>query len=134
MGFFAPKQRKVRTGRRLTAQVAIFALIVQMLLPFGQALAFSSEQSIEYQIICTASGIKKIPVDHNNGPVDPTNSTPCSFCLVHLAPVLAVPQVASVIVIDEPVEHAVFGLPAQQVQVSIWRSSLRPSRAPPLFV
>ena len=131
MGFFAHNKPKVRSGRSLAALITIFALIVQMLLPFGQALAFSSDQSIEYQIICTANGIKKIPIEQNEAPAQPSDSIPCSTCVVHMSPVLIVPQLASLIIIIEPVEHAVFGLPSQQIQSSVWRSSLRPSRAPP---
>ncbi|MBL4613448.1 MAG: hypothetical protein JKY27_01035 [Magnetovibrio sp.] len=135
MGLFAHKRNKALFAhRQLTVWAAAFVLIVQMLLPFGQAVAFDVDQDIEYQIICTANGIKQIPIDQNGAPIEPVDAVSCSSCVMHVVAALLAPQVTALISIEEPVEHASFGLPVEQVQISVWRGSLRPSRAPPLFV
>lgn len=135
MGLFAHKhQTAYLTRRRLAAWVAVVAFVFQMLVPFGQALAFSADQGTEFQYICTVTGIKQIPIDQTGAPDEPSDTVYCPFCLVNFAPALFVPQHTSIIVIHTPVEHAVFSLPVQQFPTSIWRSSLRPPRAPPLFV
>lgn len=135
MGLFAHKCKTAhRARRKLTVWVAVVAFIFQMLVPFGQALAFNADQGTEFQYICTVTGIKQIPIDESGDPIEPTDAAPCPFCFVHFTPALFVPQQANIIILHEPIEHTVFGLPIQQVPNSIWRSSLRPPRAPPLFI
>lgn len=135
MGLSTRQQRKMHdTRRQLTVWFAAFALIDQILMPFAQAMAFDANQGIEYQVICTANGIKQIPIDQNGTPIEPVDLVTCSSCVMHVAPVLLTPQLSTQIIIEEPVEHAAFGLPVQITQASIWRSSLRPSRAPPHII
>lgn len=135
MGLFAHKCKTAHVSRRrFTAWVAVVALIFQMLVPFGQALAFNADQGTEFQYICTVTGIKQIPIDHAGDPAEPADTVSCPFCFVHFSPALFVPQEDTVIKIDMPVEPAAFGLPVQQVHVRIWHGSLHPSRAPPSIV
>lgn len=135
MGLFAHKcETAHRARRRLTAWVAVVAFIFQMLVPVGQALAFEADQGTEFQYICTVTGIKQIPIDQADQPVNPADTVSCPFCLVHFEPTIFVPQQVDVVILDTPIEHAAFSLPLQQIPVSIWRGSLRPSRAPPSIV
>jgi len=135
MGTDAQNQNSGRSTRRQwAAWVATFALIVQMLVPLAQAVAFDIDPSIEYQVICTTTGIKQIPIGENGAPIEPTDVASCPFCVVHITPALLIPQETVFIVLEDPVAHATFGLPRQQIQPNVWRSALRPSRAPPLFV
>ncbi|OEJ65642.1 hypothetical protein BEN30_13870 [Magnetovibrio blakemorei] len=105
-----------------------------MLVPVGQALAFDADQGTEFQYVCTVTGIKQISINQASDPVNPDKTVSCPFCLMHYEPTLFVPQQNDIFILDMPVEHAAFGLPLQQFQVSIWRGSLRPSRAPPSIV
>jgi len=135
MGIFANNRSKTKLSRRrLTALAAAFALIVQIILPLGQVLAFDGGQGVDYQAICLPKGFTFAPVERDDAPVTPTYAVPCPLCTLQLAPALPAPQDIALIVIDAPAQHAAYGLPLQHARTSIWRDTLQPSRAPPFSV
>ncbi|PHS79643.1 MAG: hypothetical protein COB59_00945 [Rhodospirillaceae bacterium] len=136
MGGFSKTQIKAHQARRTFAMwLAICALVLQTFMPLGQALAANALQNDDFQIICTANGIQQIPTSQNNVPIVPTNSGPCSHCLMHVSAALFTPQDTGAVLLSIPAEHVVaFALPKQQIHASTWRGLPRPSRAPPKFV
>ena len=135
ISLFANSRHKMQPARRQwTALVAIFAIVTQMLLPLGQALAFDSGQNFDYQNMCLPDGYKFSSSERNDTPTVPTNSVPCPLCTLQLAPTLPTPQEITIIIIDAPAQHAVFSLPHQHTRTSIWRDALQPSRAPPISI
>jgi len=130
--------RQMRTSlhmrRRWVALLAVFALVAQVVVPFGHAMAFDAGVGVEYQVICTANGFKQIPVNADGAPINPQVVAPCPFCFLTTAPALFVPTPDTTIVADVERAHVTFARPAAQHQASIWRGTPRPSRAPPLFV
>ena len=136
MGFVANNRHKTQLARRRwTALVAVFALIAQMLLPLGQALALDGGQGNDLQAMCLPNGFKLVPIEQNGTPTVPANAVPCPLCTLQLAPALPTPQdTATVIILDAPAHQVVFGLPLQHTRTSIWRDTYRPPRAPPISV
>lgn len=131
MGGLNRKRNKTFAAwRHLTVQLVLFVLMLQSLLPLGQALAFETAPGSTYQIICTGDGLRAVRLDANGAPVESTVEIPCVFCVLHAAPVALVP-------LDAPsftgplVERATYLAPTRQFQPSLWRTTLRPSRAPP---
>jgi len=120
--------------RRWVTWLAVLALAAQIVVPFAHAVAFDAGVGVEYEIICTANGIKQIPVNSDGEPIDPRVVAPCPFCSLTTAPVLFVPMPGTIIVTDHERVRITFARPAAQSQASIWRGTTRPSRAPPLFV
>jgi len=135
MGLFAQKCNSVLSARRqLTAWVAVVALIVQIFVPLGQALAVDGDQGIEYQVICTANGFKQIPIDQNGAPIEIEDGVQCAFCLVHSTPALMSPLDSDLVTVFEETDHHTFALLIQHGPANIWRGAPRPSRGPPLSV
>lgn len=135
MRLFARKQNKARLAhRRLTTWACLFALIAQIFVPLGQVLASDTDQGIEYQLICTADGVKQILIDETGAPIEPQDVVSCAFCLMHAPPILIAPQLSAVGVVEALGEQAIFARPVHQVQTNIWRGRLHLTRAPPLSV
>jgi len=135
MGLFAQTSTKaIFARRRVLAWLAVFALVLQTLLPVGQALALETAQDERYIVICTANGIEQHPITQEGTPIVPTSAGPCSHCIAH-APVNFIAPLNTALVVVEPLNQSTaFVVVPQYRQVSIWRSQIRPSRAPPLFV
>lgn len=132
LGHLLRSWRITRPPRRLwAAWFAVFALFAQVLVPFGQALAFDANQDIEYQIICTANGVKQIPIGSDGAPIDVQDTTPCPFCLTYSVPALLQPQMLAT---PLTTQNIAFVFIAHPQHTSIWRGTPRPPRAPPLFV
>lgn len=138
MQFLASNRYKARRAgharRRWTALVAVFLLVAQVLLPFGQALAFDGGNGVDYQAMCLPDGFKALSGEQGDIPSVPTNAVPCPLCTLQLAPALPVPQDTAIFIIDAPVLRVSFGLPLQHTRSSIWREALQPSRAPPVSI
>ena len=117
--------------RRIMAWMAVLSLLVQVLVPFGQALAFDPETDIEYQIICTANGVKQIALDADGAPIEPQDARTCPFCFLTAAPVLLNPGQGQVLVSLEESRAVTFDRLSPQRHASIWRGAPQPSRAPP---
>jgi hypothetical protein len=114
--------------------LAVFALVLQTLLPVGQALALETAQDDSYIVICTANGIEQHPIDEGGTPIVPTSAGPCSHCLAHV-PVNFIAPLDTASVVIEPLDQTTtFVVVFSHRQASIWRNLTRPSRAPPLSV
>lgn len=120
--------------RQVTAWSVVAALMIQMLIPFGQALALDANSDLEYQIICTADGIKRLAITDDGQPVQPTGVEACAFCVTHMPAAMAVPQNFAFLTYDALAERATHTLQSQETQVSVWRAARPSSRAPPPFV
>ena len=120
--------------RHWTAWLTAFALFVQVFVPFGHALAFDPDSGLEFQVICTPTGIKQITLNADGAPVDPQDvEPPCPFCFTYTVPALLQPDtVATAFVVAS--SPSSFTLPGHARYASIWRGTPRPSRAPPLNV
>lgn len=130
-------QRFVRPAhqpRQISAWLAVLALLVQVLLPFGQALALGPSQDIEYQIICTANGVKQIPINGDGTPIDAQDAAPCPFCFTYAAPSLLQPETNTFILDSQSDKTVSYAISANDQHTSIWRGTPRPSRAPPLSI
>lgn len=127
-------RRYLRTHRQWAAWVAVCALLIQLVVPFGQALAFDPEQDIEYQFICTANGIKQIPINTDGSPVDPPANASCPFCFLTAAPALFSPAYDCAVVSEDLRIPVSFTQLNEQIPANIWRGAPRPSRAPPLSI
>jgi len=135
---FGHVNRHMRTTqsmrRQATALAAVFMLLVQVLMPFGQALAFDVGQDIEYQIICTPTGVQQIPIGVDGAPIAPQDMAPCPFCFVSNAPPLFTPEVAPFLIVTDEVGHEIFTQAFDRNHTNVWRGAPHPSRAPPRFV
>ena len=120
--------------RQVTAWSVVAVLFIQMLVPFGQALSLDTNSDLEYQIICTADGIKRLAISEDGQPIQPTGVETCVFCGTHMPTVMAVPQSFAFLTYDALAKCATRPLLSQQTQVNIWRAARPSSRAPPLFV
>ncbi|MBC8267270.1 MAG: DUF2946 domain-containing protein [Rhodospirillaceae bacterium] len=128
-------KRVARPKRQVASWLAMFALLMQVLMPFGQALAFDSPQDIEYQLICTANGIKQIPINGNDAPLPQQDIGPrCPFCTISFAPVLLQPDAIAAVIRKEITDDVSYGRDEPSRDATIWRGSSSPSRAPPLDV
>lgn len=131
MGNLAQRQYKKRARRQVTASIAIFALIAQILIPFGQALAFSAESNIEYQVVCTANGFKKIAIDTSGDPIEAPDGTNCPLCLLQgSSAVLQKVEEGGSHVGD--VRKTAFAPSRIDNHTSLWRAGPRAPRGPPL--
>lgn len=119
--------------RRFAAWFGIVALLVQVVLPMGQVFAAESDDpaSGNVRIICTAYGLKAIPVDGDTGdnPNDGTSS--CPVCQVHALTLLA-PAAVSVPV--PAVRSAALSPLATNGHRSAWHPALPLPRGPPSTV
>lgn len=127
------KRTERHVCRQKAAWLVVLALFVQMLAPFGHALALEVDGDFNYQIICTATGIKQIPIDADGQPLEPRDAiSTCPVCYFHGAPALLVPENTPSLT-TAAIEVAVeFGLPVQHRSVSLFRTAPNPARAPPL--
>jgi hypothetical protein len=111
-----PPTRKVRAERRaMVALVAVFALLVQALMP---AFAIAGPMPDGATLICTDMGLQAAPSDSTPPAVDHA----CKHCLCP-APASGPPATASVV----RVAYAVATAPAVEVR----RTLPPPARAPP---
>ena len=117
--------------RRWATWLAVLVLAAQVLLPFGQALASNGEPGFEYQLICTANGVKQILIDANGEPIDAHDAAPCPFCFTSTPPALLQPDDFSVLLEQLHVHPVVFARLAHLSHASTWRGQSQPSRAPP---
>ena len=136
MGGFSTQRINAHPARRTFATwLALFALVLQTVMPMGQAFAANALQSDDTPFICTMNGMQQAGTNQEEMPVTPSDSGPCSHCLMHVSAALFTPQGTDAILLSIPAGHRVsFALPKQQTHASIWRGLPRPSRAPPKFV
>lgn len=128
-------RRTAGTARRQwTTWLAVLVLAAQVLLPFGQALASNGDQGLEYQLICTTTGVKQILIDVNGEPVDAQEAAPCPFCFTSTALALLQPDIFSVLFKQPNIEPVVFARLSHHSHAHTWRGKSLPSRAPPQFV
>lgn len=129
-----PSRNKTPSRPHWVVWMVLLALLFQNVVPFGQALAAGLGQDVEYQIICTANGIKQVPIGDLGEPIETQSTDFCPFCFTTSAPVFLEPQA------DVAVFHVVNHdertfITATDVDFSsVWRSIPRPSRAPPVFI
>jgi len=134
MARFGRRIRKTRTFRNVfMAWMVVVALCVQILMPLSSALAFDVGAGGEFQVICTANGIRTIAIDLDGVPIDPADMLSCPLCVMHAVSGIFNPQE---IAVAEIVIHVVrdFSRPNPCVRSSIWCGPPRSSRAPPLSV
>jgi len=135
MGLFAqPSTKAICTRRRVSAWLAVFALVLQTLLPVGQALALETAQDERYIVICTVNGIEQHPISQEGTPIVPSSTGPCSHCIAYGSVNFIAPLATASVILEPLNQPTAFVVVPQYRQVSIWRSQTRPSRAPPLFV
>lgn len=116
------------------ATFAVLALMMQVLLPFGQAIAFDADTDIEYQIVCTSSGVKQIAVGADGSPIELQDALPCPFCFTHNTPALTLPDEGPNAALVLPARvQASFVRVSQRLHTNLWQSTPNPSRAPPHF-
>ncbi len=124
----------VQAFRHYTAWLTAFALFVQVFVPFGHALAFDPDSGLEFQVICTPTGIKQIPLNVDGTPADPQDvEPPCPFCFTYTAPALLQPDTVATVFVSAS-QPPSFTHPGHARYASIWRGTPCPSRAPPLNV
>ena len=134
------RSRRLRQPpNRFAAWLLVFVMGLQALAPIGQALAFDAAKDVNFVYVCTSDGIKKVAIDENGMPVsepslDERNLSSCLFCTTHAAPALLQPDALSTPMVSAGVVKIALTLPANSHHGSIWRSTSRPPRAPPLFV
>jgi len=116
---------------RWATWLAVLVLSAQVLLPFGQALASNDEQGLEYQLICTANGVKQILIDANGAPIDAQDAAPCPFCFTSTTLALFQPEDLSVLLERPRSGPVVFAPLAHLNHASTWRGRSQPARAPP---
>ncbi len=113
----------------------MFALLTQVLMPFGQALALDLSQDIEYQLICTIDGIKQIPVNESDAPLPLEDiGRQCPFCSISGTPVSLQLNATTVVIPSDITDDVSYGRDEPSRDATIWRGSSSPSRAPPLDV
>ncbi|HEY9080527.1 DUF2946 domain-containing protein [Magnetovibrio sp.] len=129
-------KRILFTARRQgTVWLAVFAVLAQVLMPFGQALALGANADYEYQVICTATGITQVAVGADGQPIEPLDvPKSCPFCFLHSSVVLLQPEQVPTPGMRMVVVPVAFEHPAHQRTASIWRGSPQPSRAPPVSI
>lgn len=121
------------TRRAFVAWLAVFALFAQVLAPLSSALAFEAGAGDEFQVICTANGVKTITINQDGEPPHPAAARSCPFCITHTAPGIFTPEAITVTATVTPFAQN-FAQPIAYVQSSIWRGSPQPARAPPLSI
>lgn len=126
---FKPSQRPARR-HAFAAWLTAFALLVQGLVPLGQALAFESAGG-DFQVICTAQGVKTIAVDENGQPTDPQDTVACPFCLVHAPAIGVVPQDGLSLTFPHETLKTAFGVTREDRYASLWHIRPRLPRGPP---
>jgi len=128
-------RRTAGTARRQwTTWLAVLVLAAQVLVPFGHALASNGDQGLEYQLICTANGVKQILIDANGEPIDAQDVAPCPFCLTTATLALFQPEDISALFKQPNIEPVVFARLSHHSHAHTWRGKSLPSRAPPQFV
>lgn len=112
---------------------AVFALLIQALMPMSSALAFDAAGGGEIQVICTSHGVQTIVIDQDGNHITPTNKAPCPFCVTHVALGIFSPAPTHVLVnvVFAQRDYSQF---TTYTPSSIWRGAPQPSRAPPLSV
>lgn len=128
------RHTRVSRLRDWGALLALFAILVQNIVPFGQALAVEPGSDVDYQIVCTASGIKQVPLGEDGQPVDPQGAEFCPFCFISSAPLFLEPAFEIAVQRIERGEHRTIAIAPSSELPSLWRTIPRPSRAPPLNV
>lgn len=128
--------RQIAAVRRQgAAWLAVFAVLAQVLMPFGQALARDANADYEYQVICTATGITQVAINADGEPIEPLDMPKsCPFCSLHNALVLLEPESVPALTAQSTFRPTVFVHPAVQHPASIWRGAPNPSRAPPVSI
>ena len=120
--------------RRLATWLAVLVLSAQVLVPFAQALAADDPQGLEYQLICTASGVKQILIGEDGAPIDAQDAAPCPFCLAYATSALLQPEDVSVLIEAQRADPMVFPQVSGIDHADTWRSASQPSRAPPQVI
>jgi len=128
--------RKIASVRRQgVAWLAVFAVLAQVLMPFGQALAYDVDGDYEFQTICTATGITQIVIGANGEPIEPLDvPKSCPFCSLHNALILLQPDHGPALASSMALTPVAFAHPVEQRAASVWRSAQQPSRAPPFSI
>ena len=126
--------RKTALSRAVTAWLVALSLLVQGLVPLGQALAAEEGFGDNFQVICTAQGVKTIAVDENGQPTDPKEAVSCPFCLVHASAVGIAPQDNLSLSFPHETLKASFGVVRTDRHANLWHARPRMPRGPPLSV
>jgi len=128
--------RQIAAVRRQgAAWLAVFAVLAQVLMPFGQALALDTSADYEYQVICTATGITQVAIGADGKPIEPLDvPKSCPFCSLHSVLILLEPESVPAFTSKSALVPVAFVQPAQQHIASIWRGAPQPSRAPPVSI
>lgn len=125
-----PRKRTVRP-RSFVVWLIALSLLLQGLMPLGQALASDDGFGDNLQVICTAQGIKTITVDENGQPTDPKEAVSCPFCLVHAPTVGIAPQDALSLTFPHETLKTAFGVAREDRHASLWHVRPRLPRGPP---
>jgi len=134
--------RCIRFNRQIAAMrrqgavwLAVFAVLAQVLMPFGQALALDASSDYEYQVICTATGITQVAIGADGKPIEPLDvPKSCPFCSLHSTLVLLEPESVPAFTSKSALAPVAFVQPTEQHIASIWRGAPQPSRAPPVSI
>ena len=128
------RRHNAENRRIWTATVLLFALFVELLTPFAQALAYEPSSGAEFQVICTVGGVKQVRLDEDATPVEEHDVAPCPFCFLHATPVLLDLHVEISVAVVRVADRIAFVPVSETLSAGIWRSTPNPSRAPPLNV
>ena len=128
--------RQIAAVRRQgAAWLAVFAVLAQVLMPFGQALALDASADYEYQVICTATGITQVAIGVDGKPIEPLDvPKSCPFCSLHSTLILLEPESVPAFTSKSAFVRVALMQPVEQAPASIWRGAPQPSRAPPVFI
>lgn len=134
--------RCIRLNRQIAAMrrqgavwLAVFAVLAQVLMPFGQALALDPNSDYEYQVICTATGVTQVAIGADGEPIEPLDvPKSCPFCSLHNALILLEPENVPTFTSKSAFVPAAFMEPVGQTPACIWRGAPQPSRAPPVSI
>jgi len=128
--------RQIAAVRRQGAVwLAVFAVLAQVLMPFGQALALDASSDYEYQVICTATGVTQVAIGADGQPIEPLDvPKSCPFCSLHTALILLEPESVPAFTSKSAFVPVGFMEPIEQTPASIWRGAPQPSRAPPVSI
>lgn len=129
--FFARSPK--RKLRAISAWLIVFAMLAQSFVPVGGALA-SAGNDAEKIFVCTVNGIQSVSLDSDGVPIESADQVSCPFCILHLSALLSGQNFS--------ISEAPFAVEAtlapesrvNQSPASIWRSTSKPSRAPPSFI
>lgn len=130
--FGLPFCKKSVTRRAVLSWLAAFALFAQALVPLSSALAFDASSGGDFQVICTATGVKTIHIGQDSAPIEPHEVVSCPFCMVHAPGALLLPLTSDAILDHVIAEKPIFVLARANRHANLWRALPRPPRGPPL--